>query len=284
MRADIEYLFKPDEILPLKDLRMLVTRGTYGDYLSDVDKGIIDKEWDKVKVRNPQAFSRPRSLATLNNVRDGILLFEATEFKEYMAVTHTSEERSMSPAAYLNMRVGAVAAALEVPGEKIFVHRRSYDATHVPGMLDSSTAGVCFVQDYMFLDPKASILNKSARELRLEENEVQVLGTTGVHSAEAPDFSGMINVAIRTDISESEMRDRIAKAEVDISELFFVPRLELDDFVYEHLVMEKDMVGDGAMTLLSMLPNDEFSASIDKLRRSGVDIQFGRLSNFRLVV
>ncbi len=278
MRSEIEFYYKPEKPMPLSSLAAKVTENDFSQLFTDNDRNIIERIWkENILKKNPQSFSKPRSLATLHSALEKNFVYYGTEFKEYIAVSATSRERTLSDVVYQNMRVAAVGATLELNDGSIFVHRRSYNATHVAGIVDASCAGLCFVKENALLDPESDILKKCERELGLKRDEVQILGVTGIHSSYAPDFSCVVDVALKSNIAPADLEARAKH--VDFAEKWYIRKEELPEFVYEHFIEKKDMVGDGAAILLSCLEYSVFKENVERLRKAGKDIQFGQLKN-----
>ena len=272
MRADIEFFYKPENPVSLDSVKTQVEDKDFS--LKIEDKDIIEQIWFRdVLSLNPKAFSG--ALATLYDTQNG-LTYNRTEFKHYVAISRTSKSKELDSDLYNHMRVAAVGASLELADGSIFVHRRSPKATHCPNLLDSSCAGLCFVE-WGNLNPKKALLEKLKRELGLNSEEVQIKGLVGIHSAGSPDFSSLFDIALKTNLSPQELEKRLKPGA--FLEYTFVPKNKLADYIVKHYASENDMIGDGAATLMGALGREQFYYVVGKIKDSGKRVEFGRLEN-----
>ena len=179
------------------------------------------------------------------------------------------------------MRIGAVGAALKLVDGNVFVHKRSPNVTHAKNMIDSSVAGLAhYDQSIEKLNFQKSLLEKLHRELKINDSEVKSVTFTGVHSSYDPDFSGMVDFALESNLEKGHIEERIDRSY--FSEHYFVPSHNLSDFIIDHFAIREDMIGDGCATLLASLDHTTFIQTVDKIReyhRAGDIIDFGRLEN-----
>jgi hypothetical protein len=273
VRNEVEYLYRPQKPVAIGSLKLTSTGEDFSRLLTLKDKEEMEEVWREVQDKSPKSFSKPKGLATLSSVKGGEILYDFTEFKEYVSVSRTSDRRNLSEKAYDNMRVLAVGATLEMSDGSIFVHRRPYESTHVAGLIDSSCAGLCLTENEI-VNPEKSITFKLERELKVSSKEVQILGVNGIHSSGNPDFSGLIDISLKTKLTPEELTERIRDT---FPEYWFVPKKDLGDFVFERYAARNDMVGDGAMILLSSLGNKEFYRVIKDLKKARKKIEFGAL-------
>ena len=278
MRHDIQIFYHPVKPLPIASVQTKVLDRDFSARCSKDDKNFIDEFWtNEVLSKNPNATSTPRGRANLvgTNIDDSQFVFEYVEYKEYLAVANTGgrETKPLSEGVYDSMRIAAVGAALVLPDESVFVHRRPFNATHVAGVFDSSTAGVLPV-DARGIYIERGLHEKLKRELGLEPHEVTIEGVTGVHSAGSPDFSGLVTTVLRTSLNKEEL-ERRRKPDI-FPEVKYIPQKELADFVIDRYTAN-DMNHDGAMTLLSSLPYATWKDSIELLQKTGKHISAGGL-------
>ena len=278
MRHEIEFYYRPEKPVPFSSLTAHLLEEDFSSLKTEHDVQLIENRWNGIveaaERNGKKVFSKPRGLAMLFDTQGTTLAYKTTEYKDYNSVSTTSNEKSLSPRLYETMRVAAVGATLELGDGSIFIHRRSYQATHVAGVIDSSCAGLCFVRDGK-INPEQDLLQKLEKELGLKREEVEIKGIVGIHSAYAPDFSGLIDVALKTPLMPGDLAVRTK--DIDFPERLYVLKEDLPDFVYHHYIEDKDMVGDGAAILLSCLDEKKFRESIEKMQRAGKDISFGNL-------
>lgn len=250
---------------------------------------IIDEEWEalvseQAKVGN-KPFSSPRTLATFLNVKeDGSIECEGTEFREYSLISRSSQGHAqrISAPAYERMRVAAVGGYVITEDNNILVHRRSSKATHVAGFVDSSCAGLCKIRGET-IDPLQDLTDKMEREIGLLSHDIASCDFTGLHSCGVPDFSGMFAFGVRTTLYADELSNRIREVmgKQGTSTRFdgyeMVKARELIDYVDTHLIETRDMVGDGAMTLMAALDPDERQYLVSRMGREGLRFQRGTL-------
>ena len=147
MRHDIEIYYHPEKPVPLTDLNMEVVDKDFSEKCTEQDREYIEDFWNtEIIPNNLQATSTPRGRANLIETSAELpaFRFEYVEYRQYLATSRTAKKnpRPLSQSIYDSMRVAAVGAALILPDDTVLVHRRPYNATHVAGVFDCSTAGV----------------------------------------------------------------------------------------------------------------------------------------------
>ena len=232
MRAEVEFFRKFEKPVPLDSLKLRVTGEDFSTSLSAEDKRAIEDNWGQMLLKHTTIFSKPQGLATFYGSGD-TLSYMTTDYANYAAVSRTHEKRTLSNGVYENMRVAAIGAALRFEDGSIFVHRRSYEATHVAGVIDSSCAGVCFVRDGS-LSPSQDLAKKCEKELKLEAREYAIEGVSAVHRSYAPDFRGMIDVVLRSNIGRDEFLGRV---EGSFPESWIIEEKEMPDLVF--IILQK---------------------------------------------
>ncbi len=276
----IQFFYKPEKPVDYKDLRFQVAGSDFSDILTEEDRRIRNDIWGElVKEKKEKIFSRPGGLGCLVDTRDSVLTFRPTDFMTYVATSRSHARRSLSKQVYDNMRVSAVGGTLKLADSLVFIHRRSSNVTHAADKLDSSIAGLAHINEDGKIDFRKALFEKLQRELKIKEGEIKNLAVTGVHSSYDPDFSGMVDFAVETNLHARDIEERIDKSY--FGEHFFVPNDKLANFVFEHYAIEKDMIGDGCATILASLDHNVFLGIVEKIRRqldNGI-IQFGRLEN-----
>lgn len=293
-RAEIEFLFNPETPVSPEALNLRLSGQEFSRNIAESDKPVIEQMWaEKVLVANPKATAGP--LATLVGSNGSSFVCDMSNFKDYVATTRTSmdtdfdkelraipvADRRLQPGFYDKMRILAVGAYVETGDGTILVHRRSANATHAPNLIDSGCAGLCKIYDGGIFNPRKDLEEKMSRELGLKPDNTEVVGVTNVHSCEAPDFSGMISFGLRTKLIPEQIRPNINPTVA--SEYFFVPKNNLVDFVVDHYIGKRDMVGDGIATLMGALDKDQFNYTVNQINDSGRHVWFGHLDNGYLI-
>ncbi len=279
MRHDIEIYYHPEKPAPLDSLQTHVLDKDFSERCTEEDKIYIDNFWDtEIIPKSPQATSTLRGRANLIGTSScsRSLTFEYIEYKQYLATSRTAEQepKPLSHGIYDSMRVAAVGAALVLPDDTVLVHRRPYNATHVAGVFDCSTAGVLPV-DANGVYIERGLHEKIKRELGLNPEDLATKEVTGVHSAGSPDFSGLITTVLHTPLNRQDIEKRMRPDA--FPEVRYISRKELADFVIDRYTVN-DMNHDGAMTLLSSLDIGEWYDSIEILQKNGKKIVFGALN------
>jgi len=293
-RAEIEFFYTPESPVSPEALNVTMSGTEFSRHIAESDKPIIEQVWhDKVLIANPKATAGP--LATLASSHNGVLVCDASNFKDYVATTRTSlnpdfdkelralslDERRLQPDFYGRMRILAVGAYLETGDGTILVHRRPSNATHAPNLIDSSCAGLCKIYDGGIINPRKDLEEKMSRELGLNPSDATLIGVTNVHSSEAPDFSGMISFGLKTSLAPEQLKPIINPKTA--SEYFFVPKDKLVEFVVDKYIRTREMVGDGATVLMGALDRDQFNYVVQQIKVSRRRVEFGNLENGFLV-
>ena len=278
MRHDIEIYYHPEKPVPLTDLNMEVVDKDFSEKCTEQDREYIEDFWNtEIIPNNLQATSTPRGRANLIETSAELpaFRFEYVEYRQYLATSRTAKKnpRPLSQSIYDSMRVAAVGAALILPDDTVLVHRRPYNATHVAGVFDCSTAGVLPV-DAQGVYIEMGLHEKIRRELGLNPDDLTIEEVTGVHSAGSPDFSGLITTVLRTPLNKEDIEKRMRSGV--FPEVRYIPRKELADFVIDRYTAD-DMNHDGAMTLLSSLEIGEWYDAIEILQNRGKKIVEGTL-------
>ena len=182
--------------IPMK-LSWILTRVEDRDFseepfFTEGDRSEVERIWqDVVAERGDSVFSEPKTRGTLYDTTRESSTFRTTDFKTYLAVTQSHKERTLSEGVYRNMRVSAVGGALVTQDGKVFIHKRSKNATHVPNAWDSSVAGRADV-DGATIDFEKTIYGALRRELKIVQAEINQVRITGLHTAHDPDFRTII--------------------------------------------------------------------------------------------
>lgn len=280
-RSDLEFFYRTITPKPLDEIRINILKEDFSSVFNEKDKKIIENFWkEKILKINPKSFSKPNGLATLFDTSNGNYSFKTTEFKDYVAVSRTSKKRNLTLQAYERMRVAAVGAYLITSDGSIFVHKRSKKATHAPDLYDSSCAGLCILERGE-ISLERLIYEKIQRELGLGKNEFILRGLVGIHSSKGSDYSGMFDISLETNLNSKELTKRIR--DKPFENYRFVKREKLANFIIKHCGAMMDMAGDGAGTLCGALNEEEFIYVIEKLKKLGKRINFGRLEEGEFV-
>ena len=280
MRHDIEIYYHPEKPVSIDSLKMEVVNKDFSERCNEQDKRYTENFWDtEIIPKNPTSTSTPRGRANLIETSSiySEFKFEYVEYKQYLATSRTAEQepKPLSQSIYDSMRVAAVGAALVLPDDTVLVHRRPYNATHVAGVFDCSTAGVLPV-DANRVYIERGLHEKIKRELGLNPEDILTKEVTGVHSAGSPDFSGLITTVLHTHLNRQDI-EKCMKPSI-FPEVLYIPRKELANFVIDKYTAN-DMNHDGAMTLLSSLDIGEWYDSIEILQKKGKNIVEGLLNS-----
>lgn len=273
----IQFYFKPDTPVSYDTLKTRVSEEDFSRFFSRTDKTEIDSIWNDLKKQKvDKVFSQPRGLGCLCDTQDNIFTFGYTDFKTYIATTRSSGARTLSQGVYDNMRASAVGGLVRLSDGNVFIHRRSKNATHVAGIIDSSIGGLCQIKN-AHLDFKATLTEKLKRELNVNEDEIESLYLTAVHSSSQPDFSGMVDFIITLPYNREQLEKKFDSSQFE--ETFFIPYKDLPDFIVSNFTSSSpQMVGDGCATLLSGLENEVFKDTVGKIQSRERLIQFGSLN------
>ncbi len=272
----IQVYFKPVVPIPISEVRIGLYDNDFANLLTAEDDAVIEKVWSEVvREKGGKVFSKPKGLGTLYDTQDGVFTFRPTEFKVYLATTLTCDQRSLNPAVYNQMKVGAVGAVVRLGDGTVFVHQRSANATHGKNVLDSSVAGVGFTDETGKPNFQKSLYEKLAREMKIMPEEVSRVAVTGFHHASAPDFSGMLTCVVETPLESGHIEERIKDSSFE--EHHFVPEDNLADFIFRHYGEGNDMIPDGCATLMASLDARIYEQLRYELRRLGRKITFGTL-------
>lgn len=290
MRYQIEQFYKPESPVPISNVKLNFEDWDIGSVVSESDSKLTRWHWNNVILKkNPNATSSPRGnpiLRSAANLGDSSFGFGTLEYAFYLSTSNYSEgdkeKRPLSPALYEQMRLVAVGAALHTIDEKVLVHQRSANATHSPNRIDSSFAGASrfYTPGKFELDLEKDLYRRMDAEVPIGKENVTSVGLIGVHSSEAPDFSGYFAFKVDTNLESGKVDEIIrAKGKGDFKEYKFVPSNELGDYVVRELCDTRNMVGDGAAVLLPSLSHGEFISRVDEINQKSIDWKFGRLEN-----
>lgn len=282
MRPDIELLYKPEEAVPLDGIRIIIGDEDFSARVNNDDIVKIESIWRAAKSKNDTLFSLGRSLSTLHDTREGRFSYNTTDYKHYLAVTSTHQDKTLSRDLYETMRIAGMDITLQLAEELVFVHRRPYDASHVPGLLDSSAGGICRNDDSGNLNPKDSFKKIIQRELNLSMEEIVNYQLAAIHCAYAPEFSAVFDIVAVTNLERKQLEERIEPG--IFAEFEFVPRINLATYVLDHFISRGDMCTDGVMTLLASLDHQEFLEAVRKIRQSNKTIESGHLEDGKFVL
>ena len=247
-----------------EEMPVRLTKRDFSDNLKSKDKERIEDEWQAALKKNPGIFSVPRELATLYDTQNGILTFDTTDFKTYLAISRTWRGLNFLPAkAYNLMRIAAVGAVVYLEDGYVFVHKRAKNATHVPNAWDSSVAGLAHIRNGREINFLHDLYEKLQRELYFTQEEIEASGikVTGVHSSREPDFSGAMSFAVHTTLRRSAIERR---ARGRFEEYTILKKKELTEFILANYIGD-DVCLDGAATLLQSLPQTQFSDLVNKI-------------------
>src|SRR3989344_1218335 len=156
-----------------REMSVRVTKRDFSDNLTARDREKIEDEWQRASKEKPGIFSVPKGLATLCDTQNGVLTFDTTDFKTYLAISRTQRGQNLlSRDAYTLMRIAAVGAALYLEDDSIFIHRRKKNSSHVPNAWDSSVAGLVHIKgnEVNFL---YALHEKLQRELGFSNGEIK---------------------------------------------------------------------------------------------------------------
>ena len=274
----IEFFYKPETPVDVSSLTIRIYDRDFSEIINASDNKTIEEVWQRLREeKGDKIFSKPRSLGTLYDARGNILTFRPTEFKVYIATTLSHEQRSLSQQIYDSMRVGAVGVCVRTIDGVTFINRRSPHVTHAKNLIDSSAAGFVPINQSGKLDFSNAVYEKLRRELKITPEEVISLKLTAVHHAYEPDFSGMCDFVVETNLEKGDLERRIDPN--SFAEHFFISQRELPAFIIDHYIVRQDMVPDGCATLLSSLNHQASLELIEQLRRLGKSIKFGNLED-----
>ena len=278
MSYEIQFLYKPEKPVSFGTLSISMYNRDFNEILSARDRAVIDTVWKNVqRERGEAVYSKPGSLGTLYNCHGGMLVYRPTDFKTRLAIGLTFSKRTLSASVYEQMRVSCVNAVVRLADGSVFVHRRSSLVTHVPNMLDASVGGFADVNEQGILDFEGALYEKLRRELKISDEEVGSAMLASVHSSREPDFSGMCDFVVDTNLSVNDLERRIDRSY--FAEYFVVSSDELPQFIIDHYLHRGDMAPEGCATLLSSLEYHMFLEAVDHLTAAGANIRFGHIKN-----
>lgn len=251
-------------------LKLPVTELDFSRFLTGAERGIIDKNWEKVLEESAgKAFYKPKGIGCLYLSPDSNASFMTTDFKTYVAISRCYNNPAFSSRTLDMMSVSSVGGVVRTSDGKVFVHRRSKKATHVPGAIDGSIAGICHVKDG-YLDFKDAILSKLEKELKTSSSEVLDMKFTGIHSSREPDFSGMYTFDISTSLTKAQLSDRAKSSPFE--EFYFIDENKLEEFILKEFNPSQPVCLDGCATFLASLPSQSFDKLVPQLREKGINI------------
>jgi len=284
----IEFYHKPEDPQNVSDCSGVVIDKDFREFLPDSDHKIISAEWTKALTTHPQLFSKTRGIVSLRStsrVSEGSLDFIFADFATYLAINRTAEHPfpPMSPFAYDKMMAGSLGAAVYTSDGLVLTHKRPEGLSHVSNVRDASVGAFMRNPDALnslnFGQQFGMVL---ARELNFTPKEIENLTAgkdgyslklTGVHSCSKPDFSGMVNAAIRVPFTYKELVERANSAA--LHDPLGVPVDELPEYIFNHFLRpespEQRLISDGVATLAASLPHDDFLKLFSRINheRSG---------------
>lgn len=255
----------------------------FSDDLTAEDMKKIEEEWMRAVKDNPRIFSSARSLATLYDTQGGLLTFDTTDFKTYLAISRTHKKpNSLSAKIYDSMRIAAVGTAVYLDDGGVFIHKRAKNATHVPNAWDSSVAGLVDIQKTKGINFLYALYEKLQRELNFSQEEIKAseIKVTGVHSSREPDFSGAVSFVVHTNLGRKALENRVRGR---FSNYAMIYERDLSDFILAHHMNEPGSCFDGVATLLQALPPENFKDLVCRINRNNPIIYFGKLKNGKFI-
>ncbi len=287
--TDIEIYRKVDNPIDPSLLEIEISNQSFSQFLSDNDKAIIEREWVKVKKKNPKAFYNENGNGSLHDTTNNTLTFFPTDFRVYVAGPRTSASGEMSQKFYSNMRIASIGAVVRGKDGKLCVHQRSPGETHVPNAWDSSVAGIARARknsNGSSIDTKVDLYEKLDREIGIQPTEISRLGVSGVHHVGHPDYSGMVDFVVDTKIDSEEIIQRALEIEskkIDSNnrrKWQILNQPELPDFVLSHYDINRGHAClDGGATLMMSMAQKDFDYTLRELRNKGMTIEFGQLED-----
>jgi len=279
MKQTIQFLYRPDIHVDSYFIEGVVTGTDVSDALSNEERSIINKEWEKVQREHQECYTKPRDLGSLCDTKLlPVMFFQTTDFKTYVSASRTAElNGDLNLSVYEKMRVAAVGAAVRLNDGNVLVHRRPPTSPHVPNKYDSGVAGLAHVTENGAFDFPRTVLEKLQRELRVERKAVEWMYLTAVHSSSAPDLTGTVDFILQLDMSFKQVQKRANPAY--IQDMHSVPEEEIPNYVIQNFVENNYLIAEGAAVLLASLPYDQFREAVKKMNKKGKRISFGRLEN-----
>ena len=265
---EIQFYYTPRDLQKVRPSVIYRPDGSFLSRLTARDKQIIEENWKRFSQK--RGFYRGK-LGTLWDTQNNTLTFCDADYGIWRAAEDTRAQRSLSDFVYNNFRVSSLGIAVLTSDNKILVQERSQAIT-VGGMLDSSAAGFCGVEDGS-LNPEKSLEEKLNRELNLTPAQFGTPELRGIHSA-VDYFSGMLAYKVRTNVPSSEITsnpDYVAK-------LYIIDSSELPEYIADNF-LNRRMIGDGCATLLASLEPQDFDSTVSRINLDDTRIRFGQLVN-----
>ncbi len=263
--------------------------------ISSRDQQQIDKDWQE------RGYTRSSPLGTLLNVcynprtRETKLNYILTEYKVYSSLAFpalSDTEEKLSSQLRNSMRASAIGCAVETIDQKIIIQRRK-EGLISGGMLDSAAAGMMvYTPSTQKLDWQSQTYEKLARELSLTDlTKINSVKPTSVFSSRGKTnipaakgyftacHSGMVSSLAHVNLSYDTITQIFNKKEVH--EIMGIDKKDLAEFIIEHTGPgNRNFCGDGAATMLSLLPEKVFYQTIEKInRKDNLKIYVGSLKN-----
>ncbi len=248
---------------------------TFSRLFERKDQDLINSIWDNSENR----LSESREYATLWNTTKGVLTYHKTSYKEYFGITRAdSLGFKIRPVLTSQMRISSVGSAVVTKDKKVCIQRRQKGLL-AGGYFDSGAAGLCKVSEGK-LDFEMAIREKLQRELGINNENIESLVQTGVHTS--TDYcSGMVTYAINTNLTFNNLKNQANKEYVN--ELIGIDLDKLPEFVVYHYNKRKEMVGDGCATLLEAIENPLRKKVIDEINKKTPKIFFGTLTEGKFI-
>lgn len=273
----IEFYLTPDRAEG-SPLIVPVTGRDFSSSLAAAEKKLVNCNWRAVfEESSGRAFYKPKGVGCMCKCSsEGGAEFMTTDFKTYVSISRYYDNSAFSSQTLDRMKVSSVGGVVRTIDGKVFIHRRSKKATHIPGAIDSSIAGICHVKN-RFLNFRGAILSKLEKELKTFPEDILDMRFTGIHSSREPDFSGMYTFDISTSLSESQIADRAKSSPFE--EFYFVGENKLEELILKEFnpSQPQPLCLDGCAALLAILPAPQFYKTAQKLIQNGINIQFGEL-------
>jgi hypothetical protein len=207
--------------------------------------------------------------------------FLYNNFQDYSTISRTGKEQILNPDLYQTMHVNSVGSAVLSSTNDTIVHKRLSTAPTIPDSYDCSAAGFAYANEKGELDYLANIQKALKRELEITKEDIRDLKVSSIHSSRYPDYSGMCDFVVKTNLSTKDLKDR-AKEGIKrgvFQDYEIVSQRDLPCFITDNFSEGVEVCLDGCATLMSSLPYGEFQELTERLRQNGRRIEPGKLVN-----
>jgi hypothetical protein len=244
-----------------------MVKGDFRDGRTERDTEAMSRHWETMTEGRPEMFSEPQGRANLVTASPSGMHYQTTDYEAYSAVVGTN---AMTANAYRDMRIASIGAAVQLrTGDIVSTFREG--TSHASNLWSPSCAGVADIKDGK-PDFEAALYRRLKDVLGIDRERVKKVGIVSVHAAGKPDYSGMIGYVVEVDAIKRNIKFK--------GRIEYVKPDAMSDFVIEHFGVRKDMNSDGAMCLMNVLEEGEFTETVKALQRRNNtqrEINSGRL-------